>query len=98
MHIALSWDITASGPRWTTINDALREELKYYPWVRPLSTFYIVNISTGEQRDSIVDALTAVAKRFPEKIYFVVTPPMSGGGYNGWLPKDLWDKINERAK
>jgi hypothetical protein len=98
MHVALSWDINASGARWTTINDALRGELKNYAWVRPLATFYIVNISTAEQRDGIVDALSAVARRFSETINFVVTPPMIGGGYNGWLPKDLWDKINERAK
>ena len=98
MHITLSWDISATGDQWKTINDNLREQLQGYSWVRPLSTFYIVKVNSAEQRDNLVDALISVIKQSHEKIHFVVTPLMTGGGYNGWLPQDLWDKINERTK
>ncbi|MEX2359606.1 MAG: hypothetical protein WD803_00850 [Gammaproteobacteria bacterium] len=98
MHVALSWDIKAVSPRWTEINDDMKEQLNGYSWVRPLSTYYVVNVQSAQDRDELVDKLVGVAKRHTETIYFVVTPVMTGGGYNGWLPKDLWDKINQRTK
>lgn len=98
MHVAICWDISATGARWNAINEKLKAEIKSYSWVRPLGTLYVVKVTSTEDRDSLVDRLTAIVKNLPEKVHFVVTPTMSGGRYNGWLPKDLWDKINERTE
>ena len=98
MHVALSWDISASGDRWTKINDAMKEPIKGYSWVRPLTTFYVVKVQSTQDRDSLVDRLISVAKTFPEKIHFVISPVMTGGGYSGWLPKELWELINQRTQ
>ena len=76
----------------------MKEKLKGYSWVRPLSTFYVVKVSSSDHRDQLIDQLVSVAKANTEKIHFVASPAMTGGGYNGWLPKDLWDKINQRTK
>lgn len=98
MHVALSWDISASGERWTQINNAMREQFKGYSWVRPLRTFYVIKVQSTDDRDALVNRIVEVTKGFTETIHFVVTPVMSGGGYNGWLPQELWDKINQRTQ
>ncbi len=98
MHVTLAWDITATGDRWSQINTALKGVLKGYSWVRPLRTVYIVKVSSSEERQQLKDALIAVVESVSEKVHFIITPPMEGGKYTGWLPRDLWDKINQRTK
>ncbi|WP_144401577.1 hypothetical protein [Isoalcanivorax pacificus] len=98
MHIVISWDISAEGNRWNTINDEMKECLSGYSWVRPLKTFYVVKVNSSNHREQLITALQSVAKSNSEKIHFVASPAMTGGSYNGWLPKDLWDKIGERTK
>ena len=98
MHVTLSWEITATGDRWMQVNNALKAALKGYSWVRPLKTLYVVEVKSAQDRQELKDALLAVIKATPEKVNLVITPPMEGGSYTGWLPKDLWDKINQRTK
>ena len=97
MHIAVSWDITAAGDRWKALNGQMLEVLKPYSWVRPLSTFYIVQIHTESARGTIQSALVAVAKAAPEQIHFLISPAMQGGRYDGYVPIDTWSIINERT-
>lgn len=96
-HIAISWDITATGDRWKVLNEQMLAVLKPYSWVRPLSTFYIVQIHNESARGAIQSALEAVAKAAPEQIHFLVSPAMQGGRYNGYLSRDTWPMINERT-
>ena len=98
MHVTLCWEIAATDERWTEINNALKGALKGYSWVRPLKTLYVVKVSSSEERKQLKDALVTVVKSVDEKVYFVLTPLMEGSGYSGWLPRDLWDKINQRTK
>lgn len=97
LHIAISWDISATDDRWTALNDQLLAVLKPYSWVRPLSTFYIVQIHTESARKTIQSALEAVAKAAPEQIHVLISPAMQGGRYDGYLPGDTWPQINERT-
>ena len=97
MHIIVSWDISASGERHSELNKKMREGLDGYSWARPLTTFYVVRIETEAARDTIQSRLELVAKTAPEDVNFVVSPAMNGGRYNGFLPKDMWDKINKRS-
>lgn len=98
MHVVISWEITATGDRWTAINTSLKEALKGYSWVRPLKTFYIVKVQSQEQRNELNATLVKVVKGTHERINFVMTPAMEGGSYSGWLPRDLWEKINQRTQ
>ncbi len=97
MHIAVSWDISASGDRWNDINNELKAVIAAYSWVKPLNTFYIIKIDAEPSRRSIKDQLIAVARKTTETVHFVVTPVMSGGRYDGFLPKDTWELINQRT-
>ena len=97
MHIVISWEITAEGERLDEIKEALRANLKGYSWVKPLSNFFIVKVEGADERSTIIDALNSVAKETPETVHIIVSPLMSGGRYNGWLPKRLWPKIRKRT-
>lgn len=99
MHVVISWDIKTQGDSWTKLDDALRKAIGSYTWVRPLTTFYIVRISDPAHRELILDNLLAVAKASPQiTIHIVISPVMSSGSYTGYLPKDMWDKINKRTQ
>src|SRR4051794_27312072 len=93
LHVAIAWNVQAEGPRQRAITDRLKEAIQGFSWARPLPSFYIVRIESAEDRDRLQERLLAVVKDVPEKVHFVVSPPMSGGKYNGWLPKDMWPKI-----
>lgn len=97
MHIAVSWDIKAENPRWGIINERLLEKIKPYSWVRPVNTFYVIKVDSVERRVEIVKSLTQAAQGVPESVFFVVTPLMVGGRYDGLLPKENWDQLNERT-
>ena len=97
MHFVASWDIKAEGDEWTRINDGMKEQLKGYSWVKPLSTFYIIKVSSGEDATEIVKKLQAAAQKTPSKINLIASPVMQGGRYDGMLSKDMWDKVNKRT-
>lgn len=98
MHVMLSWDIPAEGERWKEINQQLRECLSSYSWVRPLKTVYVVKVDDHAERKALIAALTDVARSAPERVHFLMTPAMSGGGYNGFLPRDMWEKVTKRTE
>lgn len=98
MHVTVSWDISATGNRWNEINNLMKGALKGYSWVRPLKTLYVVKVDSAEERIELKDALVEVIKSVSETVHLIITPPMEGGNYTGWLPKSLWEKINQRAK
>lgn len=97
MHIAVSWDISAQNPRWGIINDLLLARIKPYSWVKPVNTYYVIKVLSAQQRVDITQALTQVAQSVPETVHFVVSPLMSGGRYDGYLPQNLWADLNERT-
>ena len=97
MHIVISWDISANTQRWEEINKKLKEGLSGYSWARPLSTFYVVKIASEVDRGIIRGRLIEIAKSVTETVHIVISPMMSGGQYDGFLPKDMWAKLNERS-
>ena len=97
MHIAISWDITATGAQWTQIDERMRAAIQAYPWIRPLSTFYVVKIYSEVDRVQIQNSMTTVARSAGVTVHFLITPAMVAGQYQGYLPADNWAKINERT-
>ncbi|WP_157648208.1 hypothetical protein [Burkholderia ubonensis] len=98
MHVTVSWDISAAGDKWNEINEKMKGALKGYSWVRPLKSVYVVNVDSAEDRLELKNNLIEVVKSSDERVNFIITPPMDGGSYSGWLPKSLWEKINQRTK
>ena len=94
MHIVVSWDIT-EGPDRTQISDQMVLILKPYSWVRPLTTFYILQ-TDAIGREAIIAGLTSITRRYPNRIRFVVSPLMQGR-YQGILNPDDWAAINSRT-
>jgi hypothetical protein len=97
VHVAISWDITGDGEPWKQIDERMRAAIQRYPWVRPLSTFYVVQIGSEGDRKILQDSLASVAKSAGTTVHFLITPAMLGGQYQGYLPADHWTKINART-
>jgi hypothetical protein len=92
----LAWNIAATGERFRTINNQMKEAIRGYSWVRPLRAVYIIKIEEAEDRDVLHARLKKVVADVSEKVNYIISPPMEGGRYNGWLPRPMWGKINER--
>src|SRR5689334_19080889 len=98
MHIVISWDIMTAKPAWDDIDAKLRAGLEGYSWVRPLTTLYVVRISAERDRIAIRDRLNAIARAaLPVTVHIVVSPAMTGGRYDGFLPQDSWTQLNQRS-
>jgi len=98
MHFVVSWDIkTSTEPRRGEIATALKNCLKPYSWVRPLTTFYIVSVSSQQVWGTILQCFQAVCLRYKDEIHLVMSPLMQGGRYDGILPQNLWTEINQRT-
>lgn len=96
MHVVISWDISNALKR-KEIDDALKVCIAANSWVKPLTTFYVVKVSSIQECNTITERILAVTKRYPNDVHVIITPPMSGGTYSGWLPQNLWNEINMRA-
>jgi hypothetical protein len=96
MHIMLAWNVTIDDEtdRKAT-NDRMRGALDGYSWVRVMPSVYVVKIDEADERDRLQERLREIAKE-EDAVKYIISPLMTGGQYNGWLPKRLWPKINER--
>jgi hypothetical protein len=97
MHIVVSWDISNADDQHAELNKAMRGGLDGYSWARPLTTFYVVRVESESDRATIRDRLLKVAQTDSASITFVVSPVMAGGRYDGFLPSDMWEKLNKRS-
>lgn len=98
MHCVVAWNVVATGATGREVNEALRECLRGYSWVRPLPSFYIVQIADEYVWAVIRASLVEVARAHPKAVNIVVSPAMEGGTYAGWLPKKLWPAIRGRVE
>jgi len=98
VHFIVSWDIKAQGTRKEEINEALKNCLKGYSWVRPLESFYVVKVDSQATWDSILAGMVAVGRAYKGEVNFVLSPLMQGGRYNGWLPASTWPEMRKRTE
>lgn len=98
MHITVSWDIkNCDMDEWNELNDNLKKTFKNYSWVKPLSTYYIVQINDFDDRKIIRQELINLCKINKGKINVIISPIIEEGKYSGWLPSKLWEKIKKRV-
>ena len=85
MHIVVSWDI-AAGPKRSEIEQDMIKALGSNPWVRPLTTFYVIP-ANEPKRQAIYTALVTVAQSASQNVEFMVSPLMAGhylGKHSDW--------------
>jgi len=46
----------------------------------------------------MAEDLLAVVRTYRDLVTLVVSPLMTGGSYQGWLPEEMWKVINERTQ
>jgi hypothetical protein len=97
MHMVVSWDIKTENPKWAEIDAKLKDALQGFSWVRPLTTFYVVRLTSDADRMTIRDRMLVIAKAAGVTVHFILSPVMAGGRYDGYLPADSWPKLNERS-
>jgi hypothetical protein len=97
MHVIVYWERRGT----TKDNDPaileLRAGLDGYSWVRPMSgSLYVVQVASEVERTRLKDTLVDVCKKHPAAVHMLVSPAISNGSYGGWLPEDMWQKVNQR--
>ncbi|MCX8093035.1 MAG: hypothetical protein N3E50_02560 [Candidatus Goldbacteria bacterium] len=98
MHFTISWDIQAEPELEKRIHNLLLDTLKKHAIfvAEPLSKYFIVKIDIEPKWHLILKMLKGICTMYKGKINFVMSPPMTGGQYNGEL-RD-WTKVNETTK
>lgn len=96
MHFIVCWKIDATGTEEKELAGLMQDCLDEYVWVRPLDNFYIVEVSSPSDWNNIFKALSEVAGKYPEdKVNFIMGPLIQKASYDGLLPHDAWEPINE---
>lgn len=95
MHCVFSYDLSASGERRKAIEAEIDKLIKPYRWARRLTTFYIIEIKSKENWDKLLSQLQEYSQGISENFNFIMSPPLTGGRYDGILNKGDWDFINE---
>lgn len=94
MNFVLTYDLNLEGQERKDIEDRITQVLEPYRHTKQLSTFYVLHIESYTQWEQILEGLTIIAKGLTGKFYFIMSPPVSGGRYNGYMPKASWSDIN----
>lgn len=94
MHFVFSYDLSATGDRRKELEERITTILKPYRWAKRLSTFYIIEVSDTSAWQYILKQFSDMSNEINEKFHFVMSPPQSGGRYNGVLPNGQWDFVN----
>jgi hypothetical protein len=87
----------AFGDDTSVLDAEMRGVLAPYSWVMPLPNFFVVQVADSQQVQQITNGLVGVATKHQDRIYVLISPPMSGGRYVGRLPNNLWPEINSRS-
>ncbi len=96
MHFVIAWEFYSADQERKELNEKILSKIAPYSSARALSTLYVVKVDSQDQWNKIFEDLRDICKGKP--VYFIMTPLMKGGGYNGMIPKNLWDEINKRSQ
>ncbi len=94
MNFVMTYDLKLEGQERKDCEERIEMVLESYKYTKQLTTFFVVHIESYNQWDQILAGLSAIAKEVSGKFYFIMSPPVSGGRYNGYMPKASWNDIN----
>lgn len=99
MHFTVSWDIETSDEAvHRKVSSLMVDTIKRHSEIltEPISKYIVVKVENEAKWNIILKALTGICEMYKGKINFIMSPPATGGQYNGRI-KD-WTKVNEAAK
>ena len=96
MHFVMSYDLRVpAGTRRKELEQRIADVINPCKNVSVLSSFFIIHVDDKSDWERIRKGLTEISTGIKETFYFVMSPLMDGGKYNGWLPNESWGPINE---
>ena len=100
MHFILSYDLNASaGLRRNEIESNILASLPKNRYTRQLDNLYIVRCDNNNEWNEIFQKLVKISKEIPETLHFIMSSPTATSErYNGFLPRESWNCINELTK
>lgn len=93
--VVVSWDIATVEPAWSQIDKQMRQCLESFRHVKPVNTFYIVEVYSEQQRTEIFDGFSAVKKYNSVQVLFVVSPLFGKEG--AWLGTVANDELAQKV-
>ena len=98
MHFTLSWDIDADEESYKRISSLMTDTVKKHALIvtEPISKYIVVKVESEAYWHIILKVLTGLCEMHKGKINFIMSPPMTGGQFNGRI-RD-WTKVNEATK
>lgn len=101
MHCMIAWGVR---PDQQALSEEDHEQLEAglsgHSWTRVFPGLYVVGLLYGErEREEVVDQIRAKLEEGLSHVMLLVSPAIERdtGLYNGALPYELWDEINERS-
>lgn len=95
MHFLVSYTFPA-GPLFKPphLQPALDAALMPYPHVKVFDHTYVVRVYSIDQYSRASQELIRISSENPSAIQLILSPVMTGSGYTGWLPSNLWPLLN----
>lgn len=100
MHFIFSYELNvAAGVRRNEIESNILASLPKNSYTRQLNNFYIVRCNDNKEWNVIFQKLVEISKKIPETLHFIMSSPTAiNERYNGILPRESWNCINELTK
>lgn len=95
MHFIVSWDIPITIQNREDVEKQLVGCFSSYQFVKPLTTFYVVNVPAQSDYSNVLSNLQTVGKTISGAFRLVVSPIMTGGRYDGLHDNETWKLINQ---
>src|SRR4051794_3603808 len=95
----VAWGAKTGLPALTTEeHDGMKRGLAGYAYIEAFPGCHVVVLTPGDTRRELLDALRENLQG--QRIQLLISPelPLGGQGYNGGLPREVWDEINRRTK
>jgi len=77
------------------LNDKIIKIISGFDNVRAIENTYVVEIKSKADWKIILNKLIDLSKSHPKIFHFIMSPPMKGGSFNGFLPENIWKIINK---
>lgn len=94
MYFIISWDIPDAS--WDKANDAMLRCLEGHLTVKPLTTFYLVEIASTDEYRAMLKRLQETASE--HRLNFLSVAVSSYSLWGGWLPLDKFPELRKITK
>lgn len=91
---SITYDLRLPGRKYNELYDAIKDIAGLGNWIHPMESFWIVSLSDYSiyNADSIYKAL----RRYIDDNDSIMVCKMEISDRQGWMPKSLWDWLNEK--